>query len=183
MKVALSTWSFNEPQHDNTNKMTCAPSKDSDQPGRPPRLISVFAVRMRKTCVLSYPLSAQRRLISFGRMYRQIWVYAGRTCRLLLLSCRVSFWVVYNKEYVWLFEKRWLFIRHSNGSDTDSTIPCTLFCIRTLLEMERLENNSGSSRIMTHVVGYSCPVWKLDSEKIAGLMAVQMLTKRINCMH
>ena len=39
----------------------CAPGEDSDQPGHPPR---VFAVRMKKAWVLSYPLSAQRRLCS-----------------------------------------------------------------------------------------------------------------------
>ena len=53
-----------EPPHDKTNKMACAPSKDSDQPGHPPSLIRVFAVRMRKAWVPSYPLSAQRRLWS-----------------------------------------------------------------------------------------------------------------------
>ena len=42
----------------------CAPSEDSDQPWHPPSLIRVFAVRMKKACVLSYPLSAQRRLWS-----------------------------------------------------------------------------------------------------------------------
>ena len=46
-----------EPPHDITNKMTCAPSKDSDKPS----LIRVFAVGMKKSWVLSYPLSAQRR--------------------------------------------------------------------------------------------------------------------------
>ena len=40
----------------------CAPSEDSDQPGHLPSLIRVFAVRMKKAWVLSYPLSAQRRL-------------------------------------------------------------------------------------------------------------------------
>ena len=50
--------------HDKTSKMACAPSEDSDQPGRPPSLIRVFAVRTKKTWVLSYPLSAQRRLWS-----------------------------------------------------------------------------------------------------------------------
>ena len=30
-----------EPQHYKTNKMACAPSKDSDQPGHPPSLISL----------------------------------------------------------------------------------------------------------------------------------------------
>ena len=42
----------------------CAPSEDSDQPGHPPSLIRTFAVRMKKAWVLSYPLSAQRRLWS-----------------------------------------------------------------------------------------------------------------------
>ena len=44
--------------------MACAPSEDSDQPGHPPSLIRVFAVRMKKACVLSYQLIAQRRLRS-----------------------------------------------------------------------------------------------------------------------
>ena len=34
-----------EPPHDKTNKMTCTPSKDSDQSGHLPSLIRVFAVR------------------------------------------------------------------------------------------------------------------------------------------
>ena len=50
-------WLF-EPTRDKTNKKTCAPSEDSDQPGHPPSLIRVFAVRMKKAWVLSYPLSA-----------------------------------------------------------------------------------------------------------------------------
>ena len=46
--------------------MACAPSEDSDQPGHLPSLISVFAFRMKKAWVLSYPLSAKRRLIRLG---------------------------------------------------------------------------------------------------------------------
>ena len=42
----------------------CAPNEDSDQPGHPPSLIRVFVVCMKKAWVLSYPLSAQRRLWS-----------------------------------------------------------------------------------------------------------------------
>ena len=42
----------------------CAPSEDSDQPRNPPSLIRVFAVRMKNAWVLSFPLSAQRRLWS-----------------------------------------------------------------------------------------------------------------------
>ena len=47
-----------EPLRDKTNKMACASSEDSDQPGHPPSLIRVFAARMKKVWVLSYPLSA-----------------------------------------------------------------------------------------------------------------------------
>ena len=50
-----------EPPHNKTNKVICAPSEDSDQPGHPPSLIRVFAVRMKKGWVLSYSLSAQQR--------------------------------------------------------------------------------------------------------------------------
>ena len=53
-----------ESVHDTTNKMTCAPSEGSDQPGHLPSLIRVFAVHMKKTWVLSYPLSAQLRFWS-----------------------------------------------------------------------------------------------------------------------
>ena len=34
-----------EPQQDKTNKMTCAPSKDSDQPGLLPSLISLASTQ------------------------------------------------------------------------------------------------------------------------------------------
>ena len=53
-----------EPPRDKTNKIACALSEDSDQPGHPPSLIRVFAVRMKKPWVLSYLLSAQQRLWS-----------------------------------------------------------------------------------------------------------------------
>ena len=46
------------------NKMACTPSEDSDQPGHPPNPIRVFVARMKKSYVLSYPFSAQRRLWS-----------------------------------------------------------------------------------------------------------------------
>ena len=36
-----------EPAHDN-NKMPCALSEDSDQPGQPPSLIRVFAARVKE---------------------------------------------------------------------------------------------------------------------------------------
>ena len=42
----MSTQNIIEPQHDKTNKMTCAPSEDSDQPGHQPGLLRVFAVHL-----------------------------------------------------------------------------------------------------------------------------------------
>ena len=59
-------------------KWHVCPAK-TDKPGHPPSLISVITVSMKKTWVLSYPLSTQRRLIRLGRMPRLIWVFAGCT--------------------------------------------------------------------------------------------------------
>ena len=57
-----------EPRHDKTNKMICAPSEDSDQPGHPPSLIRVSAVRLKQNWDLSYSLSAQRKLTESAAM-------------------------------------------------------------------------------------------------------------------
>ena len=48
----------NEPHREITNKMVCAPSKDSDQPGHQASLIRVFTVHLKIDKILS-PLSAQ----------------------------------------------------------------------------------------------------------------------------
>ena len=45
--VDASETKQNEPPRDKTNKMTFAPSEDSDQPGHPPSLIRSFAVRSK----------------------------------------------------------------------------------------------------------------------------------------
>ena len=58
-------WVFELPQ-DKINKMACAPSEDSYQPGHSPSLFRVFAVCLKKLRVFSYPLSAQWRLIRLG---------------------------------------------------------------------------------------------------------------------
>ena len=51
---------YSHMSRDMTNQQNaCAPSEDSDQPGHPPSLIRVFAFRIKKALVLSYPLSAQ----------------------------------------------------------------------------------------------------------------------------
>ena len=54
-----SSFYANERSHDKTNQMACASSEESDQPGHPPSLIRVFAVRMKKAMVFSYRLRAQ----------------------------------------------------------------------------------------------------------------------------
>ena len=41
--IPIFTESINEPHHDKSNKMACAPSEDSDQPRHLPGLIRVFA--------------------------------------------------------------------------------------------------------------------------------------------
>ena len=59
-------WSLSkryEPPHDKTNKMTMHPVKTRISLGIRPAW-SVYAVRMKKTWVLSYPMSAQQRLWS-----------------------------------------------------------------------------------------------------------------------
>ena len=80
-----NTHSITEPPHDKTNKVACAPAK-TDQPGHPPSLIRVFAVRMKKPWVLSYPLSAQRRLIRLGGCHGWSEPALGAHATLLVLS-------------------------------------------------------------------------------------------------
>ena len=136
-KAVKNNWSASWQNQQNE----CVPIEDSHQPGHPLSLIRVFAVRMKKHWVLSYPLSAQRRLWSdwadasedsdqtgrmpklgirpvwsvsslsawrnigslathwahsedsdqTGRMPRLIWVFAGRTLILLVLSWGSSY--------------------------------------------------------------------------------------------
>ena len=64
LHMSWGTFFSNEPAHVKTYKLVCAPSEGSDQHGHPPSLILVFAVRMKKALVLTYPLSAQWRLWS-----------------------------------------------------------------------------------------------------------------------
>ena len=73
--------------HDKTNKMTCALSEDSDQPWHMPSLIRVFAVCVKNTGSWSAHWVHNEGSDQSGRMPRLIWVFAGRTCHLLVLSC------------------------------------------------------------------------------------------------
>ena len=60
---SYSNNNINEPRHDKTNNVAVCPAKTQISLGIRP-VWSVFAVRMKKAWVLSYPLSAQRRLWS-----------------------------------------------------------------------------------------------------------------------
>ena len=65
-KITLLTIK-NEPQHDKTNKMTCAPCEDSDQPRHPSGLIRVFVIHMKKGWVPLLPTeSTAQSLIRLG---------------------------------------------------------------------------------------------------------------------
>ena len=75
-----------EPSHDKTNKMACAPSEDSDQPGHPPSLIRVFACAWRKLGSLATLWAHSEDSDQTWRMPRLIWVFAGRIVILLVLS-------------------------------------------------------------------------------------------------
>ena len=55
----------NEPKHDKTNKMTCAHSEDSDQPGHLPNLIK--SLRCGHGEALSPWLSIEHTMIRLGR--------------------------------------------------------------------------------------------------------------------
>ena len=67
----------NEPPHDKTNKMACAPSEDSDQAGHPTSLIRVFAVCLNKYWVLS--TQSAKTLIRLGGFYFTVsWKKADR---------------------------------------------------------------------------------------------------------
>ena len=64
-----------EPPHDKTNKMACSPSEDSDQPDQSLRCPS-----------LATHWAHSEDSDQTGQMPRLIWVFAGRTVILLVLS-------------------------------------------------------------------------------------------------
>ena len=56
-KKKKTTTKKKQQQKTKKKKMACAPSEDSNQPEHPPSLIRVFAVRMKKVWILSFPAS------------------------------------------------------------------------------------------------------------------------------
>ena len=87
--VDESETKLNEATNDKTNKMTFAPSEDSDQPGHMPRVWSealLCALMIAKD--LSFPHVNSEDSDQTGRMPRFIWVFAGRTCHFVGLVVR-----------------------------------------------------------------------------------------------
>ena len=76
MKTSFITY---EPPHYKTNKMVCASSEDSDQPGHPPSLIRVFACAQWVAKDPSFLHAQSKDSDQTRRMPRLIRVFAGRT--------------------------------------------------------------------------------------------------------
>ena len=115
-------------------------SNDSDQPGHPPSLIRVFAVRMKKSWVHSYPLSAQRRCWSNWADAQLIWVFAGRTVILSVLSWGSSFLVFWNPFLFLSFSGSFYFF-----------LSCfTRYILEPILDVEY-----SFTRILPFLTGYS----------------------------
>ena len=81
------------------------PSENSVQPGHPPSLIRVFAVHMKTAWVLSYPLSAQRRLWSD-------WVDAQadlslRWAHTQFVGFVMSRLICYVEIFCWIQQSKW----------------------------------------------------------------------------
>ena len=69
-----------EPPHNKTNKMTCAPSEDTDQPRHPPSLIRSLLSAWGSIGSLATHWAHSEDSDQTARMPRQIWVFAGHTC-------------------------------------------------------------------------------------------------------
>ena len=78
----------------------CAPS-DSDQPEHPPSLIRVFAVRIKKDWIISSHWAHSENSDQTRRMPRLLWVFAGRTLILFVLSWDGSNYFLMHKRREW----------------------------------------------------------------------------------
>ena len=119
-----------------TNRMTCAPSDDSDQPGHPFSLIRVFTVRIKKHWILSYPLSACEDSDQTGRMPRLTWVVAGRTYHSVGFVKRRSKWV--KRAFLLLATHSSFFAWGNNMQIINCPWFCLLYCHALTIQIIRL---------------------------------------------
>ena len=127
----------------------CVSSENLDQPGHLPSLIRVVAVRMKKAWVLSYPVSAQRRL-------RSAWAWAQAALSLrwahmpFCLFCHEAAHMHFNIVVWWIgaqqnqqndlcsqrrFRSAWAYAQSGQSS------PCILWVVKNLniLQMDSEE--------------------------------------------
>ena len=89
-KLISCMWYLDEPQHDKTNKMTAHPAKTQISLGfRPVWSESSLSAQLVAKDPSFLPADSED-ADQTGRMPRLIWVFAGRTVTLLVLSCRGS---------------------------------------------------------------------------------------------
>ena len=84
-----SNWQ-NEPQHDKTNKMNVRPAKPQISLGIRPVWSESLLSAWRNIGSLATHWAHSEGSVQTGQMPRLIWVFAGRTVTLLVLSCRGS---------------------------------------------------------------------------------------------
>ena len=117
-----------EPPHDKTNRISCAPSKDSDQSGHPPSLFRAFAVSMKKAVSLATYWAHSIGSDQTGRL----WVFAGRTVILLVLSLGSSY--VYGPvRLCWLWAHQRFIKMELTGFKASREIYMVLFDLRKLI--------------------------------------------------
>ena len=117
MTCFVVTWLIYEPQHDKTNKMTCAPSEDSDQPGHPPSLIRVFAVRSKDSQGPKLSSRGQRKLwsdwadaqIDMSLRWAHVYFVVFVMHRLIIMYNKLPLAVTHLDVYwSWFFRKRYV---------------------------------------------------------------------------
>ena len=112
MELYNATW--NDPQHDKTNKMPCAPIADLGQPGHLPRLNSLRCPHEEILCS-KFPIECT---VKTGQMPRLIWVFAGCTCHFIgFVMCRAQIYFYMNEHYK-------QFVKHPDISLSDNLIKC-----------------------------------------------------------
>ena len=84
--AGVEVLTFNEPPHDNTNKMTFVPSEDSDQSGYLLGLIRVFVSTWRNIGSSDTHWAHSEDSDQTGGIPRLIWVFAGHTDHFVVLS-------------------------------------------------------------------------------------------------
>ena len=83
-----------EPRHDKTNKVSVRPANPQISLGIRPVWSESSLSAWRQLASLATGWAHSEDSDQTGRMPRLIWVFAGRTAILLVLSCRGSYWLV-----------------------------------------------------------------------------------------